>query len=93
MISVIVYQIKNNRVRIRLRKILLSYGNPVQNSVFECRLSPAQSKEFFKGIYFIKEQLEESDSIRIYNVCKNCVAKTVIIGKKPIINDPLYYIV
>lgn len=93
MITVIVYQIKSSRVRIRLRKILLSFGNPVQNSVFECRLSTTQSKEFFINIDYIKEQLEESDSIRIYNVCKNCIAKTVIIGNRPIINDPLYYII
>ncbi len=92
MINVIVYQIKNSRIRIRLRKILLSYGNPVQNSVFECRLSAAQSKEFFNNIDYIKDQLEASDSIRIYIVCKNCIAKTVIIGNKPIIHDPLYYI-
>jgi len=93
MIHVIVYQIKNNRTRIRLRKVLLSYGNPVQNCVFECRLSNAQYKELLKNIFFVKEQLADSDSIRIYNVCKNCIAKTILIGNKPIATDPLFYIV
>lgn len=91
--TVIVYQIKSNRLRTKLRKILLSYGNPVQNSVFECRLSGSQFKELLKNIENIKAQLSESDSVRLYNVCKNCVSKTVIIGNKPIVTDPLYYIV
>jgi CRISPR-associated protein Cas2 len=93
MITVIVYQIKSDRLRIKLRKILLSYGNPVQNSVFECRLSSAQFKELIKNIDSIKTQLSQTDSIRLYNVCKNCVAKTIIIGNKPIVTDPLCYIV
>lgn len=91
--TVIVYQIKSDRLRTKLRKILLSYGNPVQNSVFECRLSASQFKELLKNIENIKAQLSEYDSVRLYNVCKNCVSKTVIIGNKPIVTDPLYYIV
>lgn len=91
--TLIVYQVKEDRLRRRLRKILLSYGNPVQNSVFECRLSTVQLKELLKNIDNIKEEFMESDSLRIYNVCKNCISKTVIIGNKPIITDPLCYIV
>lgn len=91
--TVIVYQIKSDRLRTRLRKVLLSFGNPVQNSVFECRLSTAQFKELLKCVENLKDQLSESDSVRIYNVCKNCIAKTVIIGNKPVISDPLCYII
>lgn len=91
--TVIVYQIKSDRLRTRLRKVLLSFGNPVQNSVFECRLSTAQFKELLKSVENLKDQLSESDSVRIYNVCKNCIAKTVIIGNKPVISDPLCYII
>ena len=91
--TVIVYQVKSDRLRTKLRKILLSYGSPVQNSVFECRLSSSQFKEMLKSIENIKDLLLETDSIRLYNVCKNCVAKTIIIGNKPIVTDPLYYIV
>jgi CRISPR-associated protein Cas2 len=91
--TVIVYQIKSDQLRTKLRKILLSYGNPVQNSVFECRLSTSQFKELLKNIENIKTKFLESDSVRLYNVCKNCISKTVIIGNKPIVTDPLYYIV
>jgi len=91
--TVIIYQVKNDRIRTRLRKILLSFGNPVQNNVFECRLSASQLKELLRNIEIIKPQFAETDSVRLYNVCKNCVSKTVIIGNKPILSDPIYYIV
>ncbi|MEW6652013.1 MAG: CRISPR-associated endonuclease Cas2 [Bacteroidota bacterium] len=80
-------------MRTVLRKILLSYGNPVQNSVFECRLNTSQFKELIKNIERIKEQLSTADSIRVYTVCKNCIANTIIIGSKPIVTGPICYIV
>lgn len=91
--TVIVYQVKSDRLRTKLRKVLLSYGSPVQNSVFECRLSASQFSDLLKNVENIKPQLSETDSVRIYNVCKNCISKTAIIGNKPIITDPLCYIV
>lgn len=56
----------------RLRKVAelcVDYGQRVQNSVFECSLTPAEFVE-------IKEKLKKiidnsSDSIRFYNLGKN----------------------
>lgn len=90
---VVVYQIKSDRVRTKLRKILLSFGTPVQNSVFECRLNSSQFKDLLKNIENIKPMLSADDSVRLYNVCKNCISKTIIIGNKSIVTDPICYIV
>jgi len=58
--------------RKRLRKIAktcLDYGQRVQNSVFECKVNPAQLVEFRDKLLSIMD--DQTDSIRIYNLGKN----------------------
>lgn len=50
----------------RVAKVCVNYGQRVQNSVFECLLSPAE-------LCIVKNQLfnimdEQKDSLRIYNL-------------------------
>lgn len=58
----------NRRLR-RVAKVCLDYGQRVQNSVFECKVDPAQ-------LVFLKQKLLEiidpaCDSLRIYNLGAN----------------------
>ncbi|MBU1252727.1 MAG: CRISPR-associated endonuclease Cas2 [Bacteroidetes bacterium] len=93
MLTLIVYQIKNNRVRTRLRKLLLNFGNPVQNSVFEFRLTAQQRERLINAVKDLEKDLQPEDSLRIYYICRSCLSKVVIIGKKPVTANPLFYIV
>lgn len=68
----------------RVAKKCLSYGQRVQNSVFECNLDWSQ---------YIKLQNElrtiisaDKDSLRFYNLGNNYSQKIIHIGAKPTIN-------
>ncbi len=63
----------------RVAKVCVNYGQRVQNSVFECELTPAMYID-------IKEQLlkiidKEKDTIRFYNLGKNWQSRVEKIGR------------
>ena len=63
---VIVYDIIDNKRRNKISKKLLSYGNRVQKSVFECLLSMKKYKKLIKELpKFIDEK---EDFLRIYRL-------------------------
>lgn len=53
----------------RVAKTCLDYGQRVQNSVFECKVEPAQLVEFKARLLDIVKL--DTDSIRIYNLGNN----------------------
>ena len=53
----------------RVAKVCLDYGQRVQNSVFECKVDPAQLVALRTRLLSIIDL--ESDSIRIYNLGTN----------------------
>ncbi len=53
----------------RVAKACLDYGQRVQNSVFECKVDPAQLVEFRARLLDIVKM--DTDSIRIYNLGNN----------------------
>lgn len=70
----------------RISKTCLDYGMRVQNSVFECEVTPAQFvtlKDELINIYDEKE-----DSLRFYMLGKKGRQKIEHIGAKPVA-DPL----
>lgn len=68
----------------RVAKTCLSYGQRVQNSVFECNLDWSQYLTMQKKLKTIIN-LEE-DSLRFYNLGNNYVEKVIHIGIKPSID-------
>ena len=73
---------ETNAGKTRLRKVAklcVSYGQRVQNSVFECSLDPSQ-------LITIKNKLEkiidcDNDSIRFYNLGNNYSSKISSLGR------------
>ena len=68
----------------RIAKTCLDYGMRVQNSVFECEVTPAQYvllKNALKKIYD-----KEVDSLRFYMLGKNGRKKIEHIGAKPVLD-------
>lgn len=71
---------KSGAKRLRhVAKQCTNYGQRVQNSVFECSLSPAQLVDLQAKLLTIIDQ--ENDSIRFYNLGKNWQNRVVTIGK------------
>jgi CRISPR-associated protein Cas2 len=71
MFVVVAYDIVDDRKRLRVAKLMKSYGVRVQKSVFECILD---DRRYLK----MKEQVEklidwEDDGVRYYILCAGCV--------------------
>lgn len=63
----------------RVAKVCLDYGQRVQNSVFECKVEPAQYVEFKERILDIIDP--EKDSIRFYHLGNNWQKRIEHYGK------------
>ena len=85
----IAYDIPDDKRRRKLAKILESYGQRVQYSVFEMELPPALIQKLRQEM--TPFCLPDTDQLRIYTLCKQCLKKTEVIGKQPLCLDPDYY--
>ena len=75
---IIVYDISDDRERARVSKILCGYGDRVQESVFECRLSVSMRERLRKQL----EALElKTGFILVYRVYDK--SKRIAIGNIP----------
>ena len=71
---------KSGMKRLRhVAKQCVNYGQRVQNSVFECSLTPAQLITLKNKLIDVID--EEKDSIRFYNLGKNWQNRVETIGK------------
>lgn len=90
MLTVVSYDIPDNRRRTRLAHVLEDFGVRVQRSVFECLLEIAQLETLRRRI--AAELDLEKDTVRIYRFCHDCGAKTEILGLGRLTEDPDVYI-
>jgi CRISPR-associated protein Cas2 len=65
----IIYDIIDNKKRNKFSKLLEGYGNRVQKSAFEAKLT---KKQYDKLISIIPKYCDESDSIRVYKLSGKC---------------------
>lgn len=78
--------------RRRLRKVAqlcVAYGQRVQKSVFECRLTDVQMEELLYRLLQVID--DEEDSLRVYRLREPCERYTSVYGRRPEVNyhDPL----
>ena len=83
---VVAYDISNNRRRTRLHKTLLSFGTPVQYSVFECLLDKKGQARMRKAITDVIKP--RKDQVRTYYLCKACVKRTEITSGTDVLDEP-----
>lgn len=88
---VLVYDITDNKRRTRLRKTLLSFGTPVQYSVFECDLSPRQLARMEKAVRAVMQPHE--DNVRYYRLCRSCAQGAEVFGGQPLTERKEVYVV
>lgn len=77
--TIVVYDIVGNRRRAKFHKYMKELGLQSQYSVFECRLDHREIREI-RGYCRTVLALAE-DSVRIYHVCRGCMAKAVLQGQ------------
>ncbi|MFH0822532.1 MAG: CRISPR-associated endonuclease Cas2 [Pseudomonadota bacterium] len=75
---VVCYDIVDDKRRTRLAKLLTSFGERVQKSVFECRID---DRRYLKLKAEIEKLIDwEEDGVRYYQLCKGCLRVVEISG-------------
>jgi len=79
---VVSYDIPSNRRRRKVAELLEGYGQRVQYSVFECRLSEGKLAELQKRL---KRRIKiEEDSVRFYPIPTYAIEQIIIWGGRPL---------
>jgi len=74
----ITYDISGAKRWRKVFRLLKSYGQSVQYSVFECQLSASQQHTLFDALQSVI--CEEEDRINCYPVCGHCTSRAVLMG-------------
>jgi CRISPR-associated protein Cas2 len=86
---VITYDVPNDKRRTKIHKVLKSYGQWMQFSVFECNLTdPQYAKLRSRLSQLIKA---EEDSVRFYFMCVCCQAKVERIGGEQVRDESIFF--
>lgn len=80
MFIVIAYDVSDNKRRNKLHKALKSFGEPVEESVFEADIDQARWQRMFKRVQQI---IVEEDKVRFYFLCEDCRNRIVVINGTP----------
>jgi CRISPR-associated protein Cas2 len=87
---VITYDISEDKRRTKIHKVLKSYGQWMQFSVFECDLSETEYARLRSRLSKLIKP--EQDSIRFYFLCGCCKAKVERIGGEQVRDDSIFFV-
>lgn len=79
MLYIAAYDVSDDKVRLEMSHILLRFGERVQESVFECRLSRSQLAQLVAECTPELEK-DETANLRIYPVCETCCRRAIALG-------------
>ena len=89
MFVVISYDISEDKRRTKIHKMLKSYGQWMQYSVFECDVTDSQYAKLRSRLsQMIKP---EEDSIRFYFLCACCHPKVERIGGEEVRDETIFF--
>lgn len=80
MLHVLSYDVSDDDVRSAMAKLLSRYGERVQESVFECRLTAADLEEVEVRAGLMLEG-QAGSSLRVYRLCASCASAAVGLGE------------
>lgn len=86
---VISYDIPEDNRRNKIHKILKSYGQWMQYSLFECELTATQYAKLRSRLTKIIKP--EQDSIRFYFLCACCKDKVERIGGEELVDNTIFF--
>ncbi|NJR63960.1 MAG: CRISPR-associated endonuclease Cas2 [Cyanobacteria bacterium CRU_2_1] len=91
MLTLVVYDIADDRRRVKLANLLEGYGRRVQESVFECFLTFDEMKKLHQKVSGRVKPTE--DNVRFYWIPSGALAKTLVIGSAAPAPPPSVYII
>lgn len=86
---VVSYDISEDKRRSKIHKILKSYGQWMQYSVFECDLTDTQYAKLRSRLHKLIKP--EQDSIRFYFLCRCCQDKVERIGGEMVRDETIFF--
>lgn len=72
MLVVVAYDVADDTRRTRLHTLLLGYGDPVQESLFECEVTERQRRTLRRRV--ARTIVPAVDRVRYYLLCRDCAA-------------------
>jgi CRISPR-associated protein Cas2 len=90
MYVVVAYDISEDKRRTRIHKILKSYGQWMQFSLFECNLTETQYAKLRARLGRVIKP--EQDSIRFYFLCACCQGKVERIGGEQVRDESIFFV-
>ena len=92
MFYVVAYDVRDDRRRTKVAKILEDFGDRAQYSVFEMELDRPERIEA------LRQRLEKTidpseDGVRTYFLCRDCRNKATVLGQGDLYRDEDVYIV
>lgn len=92
MLVVVVYDIPDDRRRLKLSNLLEGYGRRVQYSVFECFLKAKEMRQLYQAVGKLVKP-DQGDNVRFYWITKEAMSKVLTIGSPPPEEPPDLYII
>ena len=86
---VVTYDISEDKRRTKIHKVLKSYGQWMQFSVFECVLTATEYARLRNRLDKLIQP--EEDSIRFYFLCECCQRKVERIGGESVRDDTIFF--
>ena len=89
MYVVVSYDIPEDKRRTKIHKILKSYGQWMQYSVFECDVTETEYAKLRSRLGKVIKP--DQDSIRFYSLCKCCQGKVERIGGEQLRDNSIFF--
>lgn len=90
MLTMICYDIADNRRRNKVARLLEGWGERVQESVFECHMTAAQHRRIMSEIAILIDA--EQDKVRYYALCGKDRGKLQVLGNGSLTQDIAYWL-
>ena len=88
---VVVYDIPDDKRRVKLSNFLEGYGVRIQWSVFECFISLDEMRQLHQKVK--KLDLPTEDNVRFYWISTEAVSMVLTIGSEQPSPPPKYYVI
>ena len=91
MLVLVIYDIPDDKRRLRLSNFLEGYGRRVQKSAFECFMSLEEMRDLYQKIK--KRVRVEEDDVRFYWISEEAVSRVLVLGGNAPEPPPDVYII
>ncbi len=89
MLVVVVYDVPDDKRRLKLSKLLEGYGRRVQFSVFECFLTLEEMRGLCEKV---RGKVKPEDNVRFYWISRDAVDRVLTLGSEPPAGPPNAFI-